>query len=270
MKKRNYSFSVSDTSKEFCIVCYDDPSQQTLAMQLASQLSVPCVTDHDPICKHATYVLCYRQQQLWLLCQQQHSFSPFSIDFTCGRIAYRLQHDTSTRQPLARAVGIKPNIRPTILDISAGFAHDASLLANLGCTMTLLERQPIVWALLNDGLQRARIHGCTWAKRMTLYYSNAQDHYKKLQQQATAQPDVIYYDPMFPKNNKDAKVQKPMQILQALIGNEDTEKDVFSHARQLAKQRVVVKRPQYAKPLFEQTPDLQIMMVKYRFDVYFQ
>ena len=57
-----------------------------------------------------------------------------------------------------RAVGIQPGIRPTLLDATAGLGRDAFVLAELGCTLTLIERQPLIAALLEDGLALSLIH----------------------------------------------------------------------------------------------------------------
>lgn len=256
---------MSSTSSA-CLVCYCDSSQRTVAIALAEVLAMPYADYNDPIRATYSYILYYQHAKLFLSCQQQPHLKPFTVDFTQGRLAHRLQHDINTRQPLARAVGIKPHYRPTILDISAGFAQDASILAKLGCTITLLERNPIVWALLNDGLIRARGNQADWSMRMTLHHQAANLY---LQHHHATCPDVIYYDPMFPATSKHAKVQKPMQILQALVKNDDhADQDVFHTARKSAAKRVVVKRPNYAEPLFDVKPDLQIAMLKYRFDVY--
>ncbi len=257
-----------DEIHKHCIVCYDDQTQQTLASKLAATLMLACDSYHHSSHQHYAYVLYYKAQQLFLLCQQQPAFKPFTVDFTQGQLAYRLRQETSIRQPIARAIGIKPKIRPTVLDISAGFGQDASILANLGCTVILLERHPIVWALLHDGLTRAKNAGCLWATHITLHRQAAQLYCDQIIMSNRLYPDVIYYDPMFPPTNNTANVQKPMQILQALVEHEDTDIRLFNTAKQLAAKRLVVKRPNYAVPLFDMTPSLQIKMVKHRFDVY--
>ena len=57
---------------------------------------------------------------------------------------------------IAKAVGIAQGVRPQVLDATAGLGKDAFVLASLGCQMTLIERQPLIAALLEDGLARAR------------------------------------------------------------------------------------------------------------------
>ena len=43
-----------------------------------------------------------------------------------------------------------------MVDATAGLGRDAFVLASLGCTVTMLERHPVVAALLADGLARAK------------------------------------------------------------------------------------------------------------------
>ncbi len=54
------------------------------------------------------------------------------VDFVNGKNGYRLAHNCTIRQPLARAVGIKPGIRPTVIDATAGLGGDGFVLASLG------------------------------------------------------------------------------------------------------------------------------------------
>ena len=63
-------------------------------------------------------------------------------------------------------------------------------------------------------------------------------------------PEVIYYDPMFPSKKKSAQVKKEMQYFHALVGfDEDIEENLeffLTHALK----KVVLKRPKEA-PLLE-------------------
>ena len=46
--------------------------------------------------------------------------------------------------------------KPQVLDLTAGLGRDGFVLASLGASVSMLERHPIVFALLDDGLARAR------------------------------------------------------------------------------------------------------------------
>ena len=69
------------------------------------------------------------------------------IDFT--QIDTRIASgNTSRNQPLGKAVGRK---RGHIVDATAGFGHDAVLMACMGHTITAVERNPLIHLLLEDG-----------------------------------------------------------------------------------------------------------------------
>ncbi|MCD6055290.1 MAG: rRNA methyltransferase [Gammaproteobacteria bacterium] len=212
------------------------------------------------------YTLCQQEDKLTLVCPH---LKPFSIDFCQGKLAYRLKHETSTHQPIARAVGIKPGYRPRIVDLTAGFGQDGVILANLGCQVTLVERHPIIFALLADGLKRAQENKEPWAHRVTVIHQDAKDYCEFLLNNTEGKNavDTVYCDPMFPQKKSCAKVQKNMQILQELAGQDDNT-CLLSLACKIAQKRVVVKRPMQAVPLENKKPDFCIRMIKYRFDIY--
>ena len=63
----------------------------------------------------------------------------------------------AAHQSIAKAVGLV-GAMPTVVDATAGLRRDAFVLASLGCKVTLIERSPVVAALLQDGLAgRGRI-----------------------------------------------------------------------------------------------------------------
>ena len=131
--------------------------------------------------------------------------------------------------------------------------------------VTMMERMPIVAALLEDGLARAKlsteINDIT--DRMSLINSSSIENMNL----ATA-PDVIYLDPMYPHREKSAAVKKEMRVFQSLVGEDLDADNLLAPAIALAKYRVVVKRPSYAPPLDGKKPSTSINMKKNRFDVY--
>ena len=60
---------------------------------------------------------------------------------------------------LGKAVGVGKKPALAVLDATAGLGRDSFVLADLGCSVTLAEREPVVLALLADGLERARRAG---------------------------------------------------------------------------------------------------------------
>ena len=73
---------------------------------------------------------------------------------------------------------------------------------------------------------------------------------------------------MFPQKEKSALVKKEMRMLQDVVGQDTDADELLNLARSIATQRVVVKRPAYAKFLAGVTPHTSIKTKKHRFDIY--
>lgn len=189
------------------------------------------------------------------------------VEFINGSLGYRRYHDKGRQQPLGRAVGLKPNWMPHVLDATAGFGRDAFALARLGCQVQMLERSPIVTALLNDGLKRAYHDpkfGTWFRQHLQLIHTDACYWLVR----CIEYPDVIYLDPMYPPRHKIALVKKAQQLLQQVVGKDIDAEDLLAVAIIYAKKRVVVKRPRWAPTLGKYSPSMSIMSKNTRFDVY--
>ena len=81
-----------------------------------------------------------------------HAPGPVRVDFLTGALAHRLRYGGGRGQPLARAVGMKAGVSPSIWDATAGLGRDALVLASLGSRVTLCERAPVLAALLDCAL----------------------------------------------------------------------------------------------------------------------
>lgn len=193
---------------------------------------------------------------------------PVYVDFVGGRAGYRRRAAAGRKQPLARAVGLKHGAHPFVIDATGGLGRDAFVLATLGCRVHILERSPIVAALLQDGLARARADAGTApiAERITLAHADARAYLPTLSD--ALRPDVIYLDPMYPHRDKSALVKKEMRVLRALLGDDPDAAELPAAARHCATQRVVVKRPRRAPLLSELQPSMCIEDENTRFDVY--
>ncbi|WP_143872882.1 class I SAM-dependent methyltransferase [Catenovulum sediminis] len=192
------------------------------------------------------------------------------VDFTGASAVYRRQQVSIKSEVIARAVGIKANYRPSVLDATAGLGRDGFVLASMGCQVCYLERHPVVAALLFDGIQRALRDAeiGDWAKQhLDFMHGNSAD-VGWLAAHIKHQPDVVYLDPMFPHKKKSAAVKKEMKSFQSLVGADSDADNLLPAALTIAKQRVVVKRPDYAGFLNQQAPDVSLKSKKHRFDVY--
>lgn len=193
---------------------------------------------------------------------------PVQVDFVSGRAAHRRRFGGGRGQPLARAIGLKQGRTPSVLDMTAGLGRDAFVLASLGCEVDMIERSPVIHALLRDGLYRAREDGETApiAARMRLHQGDS----LVLSEVALTlpRPQVVYLDPMYPHRRKSALVKKEMRLFQQLVGEDGDSAGLLVVARNTALQRVVVKRPAGAEPLAGCTPAYSISSPNTRYDVY--
>ncbi|MBD1550333.1 class I SAM-dependent methyltransferase [Pseudomonas typographi] len=192
---------------------------------------------------------------------------PVRVDFVEGGAAHRRQFGGGSGQMIAKAVGVQPGMRPTVLDATAGLGGDAFVLACLGCPLQLIERQPVVAALLEDGLARAAAHADTAliVARMQLRQGNAIELMARWE---GTPPQVVYLDPMFPHRDKSALVKKDMRLFRPLVGDDHDAPALLRAALALASHRVVVKRPRKAPAIEGLKPGLVIEGKSSRYDVY--
>ncbi|WP_323753921.1 class I SAM-dependent methyltransferase [Marinobacter sp.] len=193
---------------------------------------------------------------------------PVRAEFVTGKMGYRREHGGGTGQLVARAVGLqKTKAELHVLDATAGLGQDAFVLAGLGCKVTLFERNPVIHALLADGLARAALNADCAAvvQRMTLQTGNSVDWLKEAGAEAA---DVVYLDPMFPHRDKSALVKKEMQVFRQVVGDDDDSEQLLEAALAAARYRVVVKRPRKAPAVNGPKPATQIEGKSSRYDVY--
>lgn len=194
---------------------------------------------------------------------------PVRAEFVYGKAGYRLAHGGGTGQLIAKAIGLKrTNETLHILDATAGLGQDAFVLAGLGHRVTLLERSPVIHALLADGLDRASADESTAqvVARMSLEQA---DSISWLQQRAgQAVADVIYLDPMFPHRDKSALVKKEMQLFRPVVGDDPDATELLQAALECARYRVVVKRSRRAPPIDGPAPALVLEGKSSRYDIY--
>lgn len=242
------------------------------AEALAARLDLPIVSQHAAgKAPDAEYLLVYTDNLLLLQPNPaviREKMNPVCVDLSPESSISKRLRSVTLKDPLCRAVGIKPNIRPDIIDATAGFGIDGLSLAAMGCRVTMIERSPIMHALLEDGLQQAvtRYHKiAAISQNITLLHGNAIDFFQK--QECTA--DSILIDPMFPEVKKGPLNKLTMRILRDIVGNDDDGGELVCSALPQARKRVAVKRPKGAEPLYTgKAPDFQTPMKSGRFDIY--
>ncbi len=172
--------------------------------------------------------------------------------------------------PLWRAVlaGGEP-----VVDATAGLGGDAFRLASRGAQVTLIERSPLLAALLSDALERARAGALGPAAaeasgRLELVVGDARDVLRS-GALAPGRLGVVYLDPMFAAETGRALPPKGMALLRELLGDDEPgAPDLLVAARAVATRRVVVKRHLRAAPLGGMRPSGSLRGRTVRFDVY--
>lgn len=181
------------------------------------------------------------------------------------RMLPRLKGGNLPKELLVRAAKIKgENMALTAVDATAGLGEDSLLLAAAGFHVKLYERNPVIHALLEDTVRRARavpeLHEA--AARMQVFYEDSIEAMKYLE----APPDVILLDPMFPARQKSALVKKKLQMIQKLELPCLDEAELFLSAVRAAPKKLIIKRPPKGPYLAGIKPDHSIEGKAVRFD----
>lgn len=221
---------------------------------------------------HPELALCVDADGLWL-CANGMKMQP---DWKAE--SGRLKRASLKSEMIARACNLSE--KPSLIDATAGLGHDSLLMAHLGAQVTLLERHPILFTLLEDAKRQAQGDPflAPVVARIDLVFADSADYLRDCAAQGKI-VDVVYLDPMFPQRDqhqqaqkKQAQVKKQMQLLHLLLP-EHGEMDLGDHLLGLAQQvakRVVVKRPRLAVFLAGQETTHQWQGDACRFDAYFQ
>ena len=234
------------------------------AQALALTLSLPLI---DTVSSgNWDFLLQYTAQGLQLQPCDQRGGGPIAVDFGSGQMRYRRRGGHN--EILGRAVGVGKRQHLHVVDATAGLGRDGFVLADSGCRVTLLERHPVVHALLADGLERARCSRDAWLAEVAARLALVEQDGINWLRECEPSPDVVYLDPMFPERKKSALVKKEMRVFQLLVGDDPDAGELLGRARQLARYRVVVKRPARAPELAGQKPGFTLSGKSVRFDVY--
>jgi len=198
-------------------------------------------------------------------CDGQNAKEPLSyyLDFV-KTVSQQRSFPAAKQGAFNQALGKKTK---TVVDATGGWGGDALLMCMQGYQVTVIERQPVMALLLTDAF--SRLAECDWAIDNNIYIprvicGNAADVFK----QQSIQADCVYFDPMFPpKRKKSAAVNKQMQLLHQLVGEDTDAEEVLSAALNNGFERVAVKRPHHANPLLC-SPSTQFSSKLVHYDVY--
>lgn len=177
----------------------------------------------------------------------------------------RLRPGRLGRELLVKAVRVRGVEGIRVFDATAGLGEDSMLLAAADFSVTMCEGDPVIAALLADGLRRAaddlELSGIVG--RMSLVEGDSIEILPSL----TEAPDVVYLDPMFPARTKSAAVKKKFQLLHRLESPCADEASLMDAALAARPRKIVVKRPIKAPVLAGVRPSHSISGKAVRYDV---
>lgn len=260
--------SLLSTSTEIA-VCYADDAGIEDARSLAERLGLPLLDHYDLRDEQFPQLLICEAGTRRLQKTGRKAPGPVLADFVSGAVAHRRKFGGGKGQMIAKAVGIKGGIRPLVADVTAGLGRDSFVLATLGCEVQMVERSPVIHALLESGLQQAQVDSevADIAGRMRLVHADS-INWLSSQESDAKPPQVIYVDPMFPHTEKSALVKKEMRVFRDVVGDDHDSEALLQAALSLAEYRVVVKRPRKAPAIEGQTPSYQLSGKSSRYDIY--
>jgi 16S rRNA (guanine1516-N2)-methyltransferase len=188
------------------------------------------------------------------------------IDFLSGSVAHRFKFGGGRGQALPKAIGMKSDKNPKVIDATAGLGRDSFLLASLGAEVIMIERSKTMYEALSKAMEQAlKVGGDVGAiiKRMTLMYGDAKDLLP------TLKPQIILIDPMHPERKNSALVKKEMRLIREIVGADEDASELVEIALKIASKRVVLKWPQKADPIANiRPPSHQILGKSTRYDVF--
>ena len=185
-----------------------------------------------------------------------------------SRIERRIAGGRWRHELLIKAARPKPVPGGTLsaVDMTAGLGEDSFLLAAAGYRVELCERDPVIFALLEDALRRAALMPSLSeaASRMHASCADSREVLSRLE----TRPDLIYLDPMFPERKKSALTKKKFQLLHQLESPcSDEEASLLLQAARAARPgRIIIKRPPKGPCLAGVTPSWSVTGKTVRYD----
>ncbi len=184
-------------------------------------------------------------------------------DFTENR--NRLSENNLRQEFLVKAVKSKNmGENPLVVDATAGLGEDSILLAAAGYRVIMFEYNPVICALLEDAMDRARETDelREVINRMTLVEGDSTEKMSEINER----PEAVFLDPMFPERKKSALVKKKFQLLQRLEKPATDEVRMYDEAVRLKPKKIVIKRPLKGPVLEGTKPSYSIKGKAIRYD----
>lgn len=178
------------------------------------------------------------------------------VDFDSKQLKFRSKAHLNAELVIKAVLGKKKQ-PTTIMDCTAGFGKDSYLMSLTGSKIMAYESNPLMFALLKDGLKRTEVNNIVLCNTDALRDLKSTDC------------EVIYIDPMYPLTKKSAKNNKHMSFLQVFVGHQgDMVEELFTQAQLSKAKKIVIKRPVKAGFVLGKKPTSQIIGKSARFDIY--
>jgi 16S rRNA (guanine1516-N2)-methyltransferase len=206
----------------------------------------------------------------------------FHLDYLQGNLGFRLTPERVLHEPLAKVI----DKHAWVIDATGGLGKDGLMLAMMGCKVWMCEAHPLLSALIQDALERAKNSPnfnffLGHPDKFQFFPEDAKNILEKLVNLPKEnRPEIVYLDPMFPVRKKSSLVKKEMQWLKAIHDEPNSteqphaylvtpEEALFDLAIKTATKRVIVKRPLHAPTLVQKPPpSFSKLFQSARFDVY--
>lgn len=216
------------------VTAYAAAQDAPAARAWAAGLGIPCTSIEEMA--GVDLALVVDGGVLWLRDNRGRGLKPLSISFDTPE-------DPSKKQPLGQAVGRRTR---TVVDATGGWGDDARRLCAMGCSVTVVERNPVMAALLRNAAARAA-RSLAGGRVPEIVARDAIEY-------LPAHPagwDCVYLDPMFPPKRSSATLaRRRLRLLRELAGDDPDRDRLFDAAMSAAARRVVVKRPDHSAPAF--------------------
>ncbi len=172
----------------------------------------------------------------WLLKSTEAKEKPVRLNLENEFLHWKQSLRAFNSQPLYRALGIKGQHRPKVLDATCGLAGDTLQLLVYGCAVHSWERHPIPGLLLWQAYN-------AWQNPVKERWN-----LEVMEFTVPADVEIIFFDPMYSEVNKKSLPRKEMRLFREVIGQDADAPEVAQKLRSLGK-RLIIKRPPLASPL---------------------
>ncbi|MBQ3122827.1 MAG: class I SAM-dependent methyltransferase [Firmicutes bacterium] len=188
---------------------------------------------------------------------------------------HRVKGTNYNHEILAKVAKIKDADGPlTAIDATAGLGEDSFILAAAGFNVTMYEKNPVIYELLADTIDRALSEPelSEIVSRMNAVNGDSIEAMHRLGDALdkgdpeAKSPDIVLLDPMFPERQKSALVKKKLQVIQSLEEPCNDEKALMLAAIRTRPKKLIIKRPPKGPYLAGIKPDFSNGGKAVRFD----